>query len=307
MPTIRGMLFPLPTVFRSDGSPDLGLMRDITSYYIDAGVHALFVTGSFGQGPAMTPEERRAVARAVIEETRGRIPVLVHVGTADPYTTIDLGRHALESGADGTAVVGPYYYADHKPQEVRDYFRMLGRELEAPMLIYDNAGYSGYRIGPDQMKQLVADSPQIFGSKVSDANLDGALQYRDVIGRDFAIFVGASSLVPGLMVGIAGTVSPPLALCPQLGVEVVRAVDRGEDSEAWRLQLEVVEFHAAITGLWRKYGYGLFGAGLREIGFPVQQYPRWPVAEVDDESVARLRTLIAHAREALAVRQPQRV
>lgn len=307
MPNIHGMLFPLPTVFRGDGTPDLDVIRDMTSYYIDSGVHAFFVTGSFGQGPAMTPDERRSVAKAVIEETRGRIPVIVHVGTADPYTTIELGRRALEDGADGTAVVGPYYYSDHKPQEVREYFKMLGRELQAPMLIYDNAGYSGYRIGPDQVRQFVADSPQIFGSKVSDANLDGALQYRDIVGRDFAIFVGASSLVPGLMVGIAGTVSPPLALCPELGVEVVRAVDRGDYPEAWRLQLEVVEFHAAITGFWRRYGYGLFGAGLREIGFAVQQYPRWPVPAVDDESIARLRALIAHARETLLVKQPQHV
>lgn len=303
MGAIRGMLFPLPTVFRSDGSPDIPLIRDMTSYYVDSGVHAFFVTGSFGQGPAMTPDERRSVANAVIEETRSRIPVIVHVGTADPYTTIALGRDALAKGADGIGVVGPYYYADHKPQEVRDYFKMLGREISAPILIYDNAGYSGYRIGPDLIKLMVQDSPQIFGSKVSDANIDGALLYRDVVGRDFAIFVGASALVPGLMLGIAGTVSPPMALCPRLGVEVVNAVDRGDHAEALRLHLELVEFHAGITGFWRKYGYGFFGAGLRAIGFKVEMYPRWPVPEVDVEGVAHLNSLIERANQAVGALQ----
>jgi dihydrodipicolinate synthase/N-acetylneuraminate lyase len=306
MTKIRGMLLPLPTVFREDGSVDEAVMRDMVNYYVDAGVHAFFVCGSYGQGAAMSLDERKRVAEIVLEECRDRVPSIVHIGTADPYTTLELGRHALSRSAYGVGMVGPYYYSDHKRDEVRAHYRMIGQELQVPILIYDNPGYSGYPIGPELMAQMVADSPQIFGSKVSNANIDTAIMYRDALPPGFALFVGASSLFPGLLVGIAGTVSPPLTLCPEIGVAVVDAVDRGDNDRAMKLGVEVIEFHGLITRMWKQAGYGAFGTALREVGFRVQKYPRWPAADLSDELTEELRRALARVREAVGAREPQR-
>lgn len=299
MQGIRGMLLPLPTVFREDGSLDEALMRDLTAHYIGSGVQALFVGGSYGQGPALDTDERKRLAEVVLAEAKGRLPVVVHVGTADPYTTIELGRHALAAGAEALGVVGPYYYADRTPAEVRAHFRLLGRELQAPLLLYNNPKYSGYPMGPELVAQLVAESPQIFGAKIAMGTIDEALQYREAIGREFKPFALASSLYPGMLVGIAGTVSPPLTLCPELGVRLVAAIDEGDHAEALRLQVAVIEMHAALLDLMRRYGRGIYGAGLRELGFAVKQYPRWPVPEIPGEGIERLRVAMETARRAV--------
>ena len=94
------MLLPVPTVFEEDGRIDIKLMEELVDYYVDSGVNALFVGGSFGQGPAMSIEERKQLADVVVKRANHRLPVIVHAGTADPFTTIDLGRHCLKAGAD---------------------------------------------------------------------------------------------------------------------------------------------------------------------------------------------------------------
>jgi dihydrodipicolinate synthase/N-acetylneuraminate lyase len=81
---IRGMLLPIPTVFDGTGEVDEPLMRDMTQFYVGTGVHGFFVAGSYGQGPAMRPDQRKAVAKLIVEEVRGRIPVVVHSGAVEP-------------------------------------------------------------------------------------------------------------------------------------------------------------------------------------------------------------------------------
>lgn len=302
MQAIRGMLLPIPTVFEEDGRIDVKLMEELTDYYVNAGVHALFVGGSFGQGPAMSLEERKQLSEVVTKRVKGRIPVVVHAGTADQFTTIELGKHALNAGAEALAFVGPYYYADHTPQEVRDHFKAVGRELKAPMMLYNNPKYQGYPIGPDLMRQMRDDSPQIFGAKLAMGSIDEAVNYGRTVGADFKLFSLASSLFPGMLCGIAGTVSPPLAVFPELGVELVRAIDRKDYTRALELQQAVVDFHSAflIPQVLRECGRTIYKQGLLELGFKVKRYPRWPAGEMSAERKEWLTNLFRQARSVLA-------
>ncbi len=302
MADFRGMLLPVPTVFLADGSVDDALIRELVDYYVDAGVDSLFVTGSFGQGPAMSAAERMHVAELTISQTAKRIPVAIHVGTANPYTTIELGRHSLDAGADALGLVGPYYYSDRTPDEIRAHYSMVAKALSAPILLYNNPKYSGYPMGPELMGQIVDDAPNIFGAKLAMGSIDEALNYREVLGDEFRLFALASSLYPGMLVGITGTVSPPLAVFPELGVELVRAIDDKDYARALEVQKVVIQFHSAFLSpqVRKECGRAIYGAALQELGFPVKMYPRWPTGEVTDQRRAWLKDLYRNARTVLA-------
>ena len=198
-------------------------MEELTDYYVSAGVNALFVGGSFGQAPAMSLEERKQLSDVVCKRVKGRIPVVVHAGTADHFTTIELGKHSLNAGAEALAFVGPYDYADHTPDEVREHFREVGKALKAPLMLYNNPKYQGYPIGA-QLMRVLRDDPADLGAKLAMGGLDEAVNYTRIVGSDFKLFSLASTLFPGMMCGITGTVSPPLAVFPEIGVELVRAM-----------------------------------------------------------------------------------
>src|SRR5258705_11000487 len=108
MKEIRGIVLPSPTVFLEDGSVDEKLMRELTDWLVACVVHAFFVLGSYGQGPAMTPEERKKVAEIIVRQVKHRVPVIAHVGAVDPCTAIDRGKHSKVIGAERRRVVGSY-------------------------------------------------------------------------------------------------------------------------------------------------------------------------------------------------------
>lgn len=301
MQSIRGMLLPIPTVFEEDGRIDQKLMEELVDYYVDAGVNALFVGGSFGQGPAMSLEERKQLSTIVTKRVAKRIPVVVHAGTADHFTTIELGKHSLQAGADALAFVGPYYYADHSPDEVREHFREVGKALKAPFMLYNNPKYQGYPISAQLMRQMRDDNPMIFGAKLAMGSIDEAKNYQRTVGADFRVFSLASTLFPGMLCGIAGTVSPPLAVFPELGVELVRAIDRKDYVRALELQQEVVDFHSAflLPAVLKDCGRSIYRQGLIEQGFKVKRYPRWPTSEMSAERKEWLSGLIRQARSVL--------
>ena len=102
----RGMFAPIPGVFDGKGEPDLPMMERLVDFYMDAGVHGFFVLGSQGQGAACTIAQRKAIAETVVKWIDGRVPVIIQVGAADPYTSCELGAHAKSIGADAIGIVG---------------------------------------------------------------------------------------------------------------------------------------------------------------------------------------------------------
>jgi hypothetical protein len=130
MDGLRGMLLPLPTVFDGEGQVDESVMRDMIQFYVHTGVHGLFPLGSYGMGPALSIEQRKRVAKIIVEEVRGRIPIVLHVGAVDPYTTIELGLHGRSLNVDAIGMVGPYYYSDRTMPELLLHFKMVDKAVQ---------------------------------------------------------------------------------------------------------------------------------------------------------------------------------
>jgi 2-dehydro-3-deoxy-D-pentonate aldolase len=293
---IRGIVLPAPTVFLEDGRVDEPLMRDLTEYYVACGVHAFFILGSYGQGPALPPEERKHVAEIVLQQLKHRVPCIVHIGAVDPFTAIDLGKHAKAIGAEAVGHVGPYYYADRSEYEIIEHFRMVDRAVGLPMLIYNNPRYSGYNIHPGLMARLVDAAPNIFGAKLAMGSVDEAMAYIKLVQAPFATFALASNLLPAMAVGVSGTISPPLAVTPEIGVELVRAIDSGNVALALELQKKVIRIHDIFLRLAGPFGRTIYRDAMKLRGWPVQMYPRWPSRPLSAEAGEELRELFTELR-----------
>jgi 4-hydroxy-tetrahydrodipicolinate synthase len=296
---VRGIVVPVPTPFDGSGQIDEELFATMAAHYASRGVGAMFLFGSYGQGPAMSTEQRKRGLEVVLKAVPEGVTVIPQVGAVDPYTGRELAEHAAEHGAHALASVGPYYYADRPAREITDHFRFMFDGSDLPILIYNNARYQGHDITPRQLAEIREEIPAIFALKMAKGTLGELLKYRNALGDDIAIFAPQENLFPGMLMGQAGTISPPLTTAVELGLALVAAIDGGDTAEALRLQLALLQFASRMQQL-SPYGRAVRAEGLRYIGFDVKEYPRWPTTPLPDDARQLLHGAIDEAKSAAA-------
>ena len=280
---VKGIVVPVITPFEHDGSVDEPMLRKLVDFYVAASVQGLFVLGSSGQGPAMSMDERKRAAAIAIEQNAGRAPIIVHVGTADTETTVELARHAREHGATGIGVIPPYYYSDHSEYEILAHFRAVADAAPLPIFIYENPKYSGISIAPGFAQRMKEEIPAIRGIKVA-YGAGAMLDYVRLFPPDVSVFTGNADIFGLAPFGVAGMINPPTGFVPELCVELWRALEREDYRGAVELQRRVNDVAAIVIGQLRRHGRAVVAETFRMRGFAVKRFPKWETKPLPPEA-----------------------
>jgi dihydrodipicolinate synthase/N-acetylneuraminate lyase len=282
----RGVLLPIITPFDDRVRVDEEMMRQLVDFHINAGVQGLFVLGSTGQGPAMTIEERKQAAAIALDQTKKRIPVVIHVGTADAWSTTDLAEHAAARGADAVAIVPPYYYSDHTEYEIIAHYQAVHKAVSLPIYIYENPKYSGISIPPGFALRMKEQVPALKGIKVAYGQ--GALLEYVRLLPDVSIFTGNADLFGLVPFGLAGMINPPTSFVPELCVALFKALDSKDYLAAVEAQKRVGAAARIVAARLRKWGRVPLQEVYRMRGFAVQRFPKWDTEQMPKEEIAKL-------------------
>ncbi|MBN1152826.1 MAG: dihydrodipicolinate synthase family protein [Dehalococcoidia bacterium] len=151
----RGIIPPMMTAFNKDGEIYEKGTREMVEFIVPH-VQGLYPVGSYGSGPMMSIAERKRTAEIVIDQVKGRVPVIVHVGCSDTKNTVDLAKHAESIGAAGVGAVTPYYN-EYNQEAIYVHFKTLLDSVGIPVFVYNNPKLSGNTISIDTMKKLAKD------------------------------------------------------------------------------------------------------------------------------------------------------
>lgn len=280
---IQGILIPVITPFDEKELVDEAMLRKLVDFYLKVRIQGLFVLGSSGQGPVMSLAERKRAAEIAIDETRKRLPVVIHVGTADTESTVELARHAAEKGADAIAVVPPYYYSDHTEYEIIAHYRAVADAVSLPIFIYENPKYSGISISPELGRRMKEAIPTIRGIKVA-YGMGSMLDYVRLFPPDVSVFTGNADLFGLVPFGLAGMINPPTSFIPELCAELWRSLRDKEYEKAVALQSRVNTVARLVGGAIRRYGRGALTEAFRMRGFAIKRFPKWETKPMPDEA-----------------------
>ena len=283
---IRGVLLPIITPFDEKVRIDEQVMRQLVDFHIGAGVQGLFVLGSTGQGPAMTTEERKQAAAIALDQAKARVPMVIHVGTADAGSTVELAEHAAAHKADAVAIVPPYYYSDHTEYEILAHYKAVAKAVPLPVFIYENPKYSGISISPGLAVRMKEQVPALKGIKVAYGQ--GALLEYVRLLPDVSIFTGNADLFGLVPFGLAGMINPPTSFVPELCVELFAALDIKDYTRAVEAQKRVDTAARLVAGRLRKYGRVPLQEVFRMRGFAVKRFPKWETEQMPKEEIAKL-------------------
>jgi 4-hydroxy-tetrahydrodipicolinate synthase len=203
----RGVAPALVTPFTDEDALDLGAFRRLIDAQINGGVAAVVVLGTTGENPTITDPERRRLVDAAIEHVNGRVPVIVGTGTNSTAESIRYSQDAVDAGADGLLVVGPYY---NKPSQAGfiGHVEAIAEATEAPILLYNVPGRTSFNITADTVLHLATSVPSVVGVKEASGDL---AQIGDILkGRPdgFAVYAGDDEItLPLVALGGDGCVS----------------------------------------------------------------------------------------------------
>ena len=284
------VLTAMVTPMTTDGSIDEDAVRALATHLVDRGSDGLVVSGTTGESPTTTDEEKERIIRAVVEAVGDRATVVAGVGTYDTAHTVELARQAEKAGAAGLLVVTPYY---NKPPQagLLNHFTHVAEATGLPVMLYDIPGRSGVPIHTETLQQL-AEHERIVA--VKDAKGDLYETSRVLATTDLAIYSGEDALnLPLLALGAVGVVSVVSHACASSYAAMIRAVDAGDLDEARRINAAVLP---AIRGIMtRTQGAIMAKAALQLLGVLPNRTTRPPLLDATDDEMALLRTDLTEA------------
>jgi len=278
------VLTAMVTPFTADGGLDLDSAQALASHLVDQGCDGLVISGTTGESPTTTDEEKDSLLRAVIEAVGDRATVVAGVGTYDTAHTVEGAKHAEKAGAAGLLVVTPYYSKPPQAGLVK-HFTAVADATGLPAMLYDIPGRTGTPIRTETIIRL-AEHPQIVA--VKDAKGDLFATTEVLAATDLAYYSGDDALnLPLLAVGAVGVVSVVAHVCADQYVAMVRAVDAGDLVEARRINQAVLP---AVRGIMtRTQGAIAAKAALELLGHLPHRTTRPPLIDATDEEIATLR------------------
>ena len=196
------VLTAIVTPFDPEGRVDLERFRAVARHLVDNGSDGLVVTGTTGEAPTLSDDEKESLWRAAVDEVGDRATVVAGTGTYDTHHSVSLTRRATAAGVDGVLVVTPYY---NKPPQrgIVEHFRAVAGASDLPVVVYNIPARVVVTIEPETMTEL-ARIPTVRA--VKQAYADGA-QARHIVELGLELYAGDDDLIlPFLELGGVGGV-----------------------------------------------------------------------------------------------------
>lgn len=237
------LLTAMVTPFHPDESLNLEAAVQVARHLVATGTDGLVVTGTTGESPTLTSEEKLALYRAVKEAVGPDVPVIAGTGSYCTRESVELTREAEKVGADGILAVVPYY--NNPPQEgLYQHFRAMAEATSLPVILYNIPTRSPRNMEADTVVRL-AEIPNIVAVKESSGKLE---QIAEIVARtpaSFQVYSGDdSSTLPLMSIGGYGIISVVAHLAGPQIKQMIDAFVAGRVAEA-------AELHGRLLPLFR--------------------------------------------------------
>jgi 4-hydroxy-2-oxoglutarate aldolase len=198
-----------------------------------AGLAGYLVTGSTGETPFLSAEEKLQVWRWAAEYAAPGRTLIAGAGAESVRETVRLINCAAEMGYHAALVLAPHYYrAMMRRMETQMlFFRAVADQAKLPVMLYHFPQVTGIDLTPEAVATL-GEHPNIIGMKDSSGDLEGTKKFLAVVKPGFQVLTGsASALAASLAAGCPGAVLALANAVPYACISVYEA-HRTRESEA---------------------------------------------------------------------------
>ena len=282
---IYGIVPPMTTPFREDGSIDEDALRAETRYMVDtAKVHGVAVCGSTGEGHTLTTEETRRITEVVAKEAKGRIPIITGIITDGTASAIERGLAVKDLGVAALQITPPHYLFRPDDDAMLSHFEALAQGTGLPIMIYNVVPWC--YLSPQLLTRIIDNVEGVIGVKQSAGDMKMLADLIILLGNRGRIMSAVDALMyPSFILGSHGAIAAMLSAVPTLYMEMWGAVQKGN-------HVRGRELHEKLLPIWNaiftdnlpanvKYCMELMGrrAGLPRPPMPPTREDRKPLIQ----------------------------
>jgi 4-hydroxy-tetrahydrodipicolinate synthase len=204
--TFGRLLTAMVTPFRDDLSVDLDGAARLAQHLVENGSDGIVVTGTTGEVPTLTFEEKLELYRVVKKTVQGTAAVIAGTGNYSTEESIHLTRAAERAGVDGVMAVVPYY--NNPPQEgLYRHFKSIAEATALPVIVYNVPSRTVRNLEAATMVRL-AEVPNIVAVKEASGKLEQVTEILAGAPDDLLVYSGDDALtLPLMAIGAYGVIS----------------------------------------------------------------------------------------------------
>lgn len=281
-PIFRGAAVAIITPFTETGINYEEFARIIEAQ-LAGGTDAIVVAGTSGEAATMSDAEHKAAIKFVVEQVKGRVPVIAGTGSNDTSYAIQLSQYAESVGVDGLLVVTPYYNKCTQKGLIAHY-KAIAESVKTPIILYDVPSRTGVGIQVPTYVEL-AKIPNIVAVKEANGDLSKILRLRAAVGDDLVLYSGNDDqIVPILSLGGQGVISVLSNVAPADTHKMCQAYFDGDVQTAAELQ---IAYSDLIDALFCEVNPIPVKVAMRKLGFAAGPL-RAPLCEMEPAHEAQL-------------------
>lgn len=285
--TFGRLITAMVTPFKENGQVDYEKAGELANYLVSQGSQGLVVTGTTGESPSLTEEEKLTLYRVVKERVGSRAQVIAGTGSNCTNNSAALSIKAANTGVDGIMLVTPYY---NKPTQkgLEEHFNVVARAVaELPVMLYNVPSRTGVNLEVGTVLNL-SQVPNITALKEAGGDLK---QIAAVIQgtEDFTVYSGNDDETLAILsLGGQGVVS----VCSHVaGPHIGRMLElffEGKVKEAYTLHQKLLPL---FQGLFIATNPLPVKAALKMAGMDTGGH-RLPLTELDPPLKARVQKIM---------------
>lgn len=273
----EGSIVALVTPFDENGQIDFPAIDRLVDFHIQNHTDGILVLGTTGESATMTDAEDYAVAKRVVDDVAGRIPVIGGSGSNSTAESLAKSRGLTELGVDALLLITPYYNKSNE-DGIYHHFTAVLDQVDKPAILYNIPGRTGCSISEGNVERLCTH-PNVMGIKEASGSISYAMTVAQYLSDDFRMYSGNDDMVvPLLSLGASGVISVWADVQPRVVHDMVRSYLDGDVRAARRAQLDGLEL---VHSLFCEVNPIPVKAALSMMGLISESYrqPLWPLSD----------------------------
>ena len=160
-----------PTPFTSQGKVDIDSIKRLTEHHIRLGIKGVFLCGTSGEGPWMTPEMCREVVDATVKAAAGRLMVTVQVTDNSAIRILDNIAQFADSGVNAVVMAPPFFQMNVDQEYLKNMFLEVLDKSPLPVGFYHRGAAASVNVDVETVMQLMTH-PNLIMIKDSSGDMD---------------------------------------------------------------------------------------------------------------------------------------